>query len=235
MSRLRVVALAALAALLSACTSTVTNMTVIDDDAGAGAGDGAGGTGGAGGAGGTGGTGDASSAGSPGDAGHVDTGMEEAGLGGSDAEADAGAGGSGGSAGSVSATCTLFPDCGGCVDCLETCLCQSGASQADCQATCEEDAAAQPTEPAIGRACSTHADCEDIPLGQCIQGMCSRPCSAQADCGCFQEPCEAACVTLTAATALRVEYECRRECTNVSHCSKGSCGSVYGRSDLFCQ
>jgi hypothetical protein len=32
--------------------------------------------------------------------------------------------------------CTRFPDCGGCVECLETCLCQSDGDQGGCEARC---------------------------------------------------------------------------------------------------
>jgi hypothetical protein len=33
-------------------------------------------------------------------------------------------------------SCTLYPNCGGCLDCWETCVCQGGGNVAGCQETC---------------------------------------------------------------------------------------------------
>jgi hypothetical protein len=44
--------------------------------------------------------------------------------------------GSGGQGGSSSGSCTLFPDCVGCADCFETCICQSSGDVLGCKAQC---------------------------------------------------------------------------------------------------
>ncbi len=58
-------------------------------------------------------------------------------------ESSPGSGGSGGSAGSPGSggsnsggICTLFPNCDGCSDCFETCVCQTSGDVPSCQSQC---------------------------------------------------------------------------------------------------
>lgn len=80
----------------------------------------------------------------------------------------------------------------------------------------------------IGRPCSSNADCADIPSGFCSQGQCIKPCSSSADCGC-SGACPVNCIQHGTIVAPK---RCLKKCSASSQCVNQCLNAI--DNQLYC-
>jgi hypothetical protein len=72
-----------------------------------------------------------------------------------------------------STNCSRFPDCGGCVECLETCLCQSDGDQSGCASRCADQPSGSGGSGGSGSESCDVAACPDAGFAQIAEKCCT--------------------------------------------------------------